>query len=578
MKQNFDEIVTKNDEFFLPLQELEESLFYWAQHKLGLHKQFAQTQGEYMYRMEDFPESWHNFMISSYFVSKVIFDQQTFKKYVKSESENLSPAAERMLKTWKKEKPVWSAFTAEKTEDSEFFYITDIFTGDKRLLYSKGVNEELKKPGDRNTVFICALLHNGECWSTYGIVRRYIGLTQNDFHFLVNFMERKLFLSKGLNSIINKFYARFFQIDRFMNLPLQYNGKILLEECWSELELEDFEPEVYFDVMDVINQYENCIHLSLKQKAANVPGAELFYDKTNNNALLTANTREDFANLASELNREYELDTAPDNIISINLYSIMTGSMDYNLPLVHWGSLFPADEVDSTEAADELMAGMNRILKEKLDADNTGREYDIDKRAEELGLDAEISGQIEGLLKQIEDKYSVPGIKGGVEYQVPPPVLRTRFTDSLRDSSIFDLETGPATYREFRKETESYFPDKLYLEIQEYIESSFIDEFEEYGRTVMNSFFYIFCQKQDEFVKVKDYAAETLKLFGHVILSNLELSIQSFTEIFSYIISDDLSDAGLITLQTEPSESALERGNYKIKPSAFYKKLISLKS
>ena len=363
---NYSEIRKNNTHFFRNLKEIEDLILNWGMNKLKLDKLFIKNHGKYMDKMEDFPEEWHNLMMLGYFSSRILFDPQIFNKFYKTVKNELSPSEELMLKTWKKTPPVWSVFKAERTEEDDFFTTTDIFTGEEKLLLSNSIDEKLKRPGVKDSPFLCALMFNGSCWATYGIVRQYIGLTEKDLNFLPGFIEKETFNSKGLNGIIIKFYAMFFTIDRFMEIPLTYTGEEMLETCWSELNLEDFIPDEYLNEMDKISESGDYVHL-IQKKERGIPGYELFFNRKTNDALLTANTKTDYINLINTLNREYTLDTEADAEISMNLFIALRSYMDLNLPYDKWISHFPEELKDVDSEKDEFLDKINLLLREKID-------------------------------------------------------------------------------------------------------------------------------------------------------------------------------------------------------------------
>ena len=573
---NYNEIRKNNTQFFRNLKEIEDLVLNRGMNKLKLDKIFMKNHSDYMDKMEDFPEEWKNFMILGYFFSQIIFDPQSLNKFNRTVKNELSPSEELMLKTWKKTPPVWSVFKAEKTDEDDFFTITDIFTGEEKLLLSQSVDDKLKYPGGKDSLFLCALLFNGSCWATYGLVRQYRGLTEKDMNFLPVFIDKKTFNSKGLNGIINKFYAMFFTIDRFMEIPLTQSGEEILETCWSELNLEDFIPEDYLNEMNKISESGDFVHM-IQKKESGVPGYELFYNRKTNDSLLTANTKTDYKNLINILNREYTLDTKADAEISMNLFIALRNYMDFNLPCDKWISHFPEEYKNYDPEKEEFLDNINLLLREKLDASNNGRDYDLKKRADEMGIEPEMLDEIEKVIKKVDDKIAVPDIEGGIEYDVPPPVKRKLFTGSLRDSSLFSINPGELSFRYFIESVNNDFSKDFYSELPEVIDNSFVEEFEEYGRTIMNTFFYILCQKKSEWITAKDYAAEILKLFGHVILPGLQSSVKDFIEDFTYIICEELVPSGIIEIETAPAEQTREKGRFLIRASRFFNSYISLK-
>ena len=168
-------------------------------------------------------------------------------------------------------------------------------------------------------------------------------------------------------------------------------------------------------------------------------------------------------------------------------------------------------------------------------------------------------------------------LKGEIEYDVPPPVKRKLFTRGIRDSRLFSINQGELSFRYFMESVNNEFSEDFYKDLPEVIDDAFNEEFEEYGRTVINTFFFILCQKKNEWIMAKDYAAEILKLFGHVILPGLQLSFREFVDIFTYMICEELVPLGIIDIETPPAEQTREKGRFLIRASRFFNSYISLK-
>ena len=161
MKPDYRKLETESKDFLQPLNELEEFAYQYAIEKLDAQKNFMKNHAVYMDKMSDYPEKWQNMMMYGYLFSKVIFDPLVLKKFFKAVRSELPPRAENMLKTWKVIQPVWSIFTVSKTDNPDFFTATDSITGEDRLLYSRGIKEELKNPGADSHPFLCALFYTG---------------------------------------------------------------------------------------------------------------------------------------------------------------------------------------------------------------------------------------------------------------------------------------------------------------------------------------------------------------------------------------------------------------------------------
>lgn len=574
---NYEKIISTSKDFFRELENLEDRAVAWVNRKFKLDKVFKKKHGPYMDKMTDFPEGWAQMMILGYYFSRVFFDPENLKKFFRAHKEDLSPGEEKMVSVWKKNPPVWSLFTVEAEEHPGFYRIRDILTEETRLLYSPGVRGRLRETGHREAPFLCALLYNGECWSTYGIIRGYLGLTGEDFRFLVSFMDSRLFDAQGLNGIINEYYARFFTIDRVMEIPgVVFQGEPL-EICWTETVLEDFSPGNYPDLFKAVEEAGEYFHCVGKNRGPGPPEFELFINTADGNALLFANTRSSYSRLTESLMPDYSLSGEPEAAVSMTLTIVMERDMDYMLPYTRWMELFGKDEKDGAADEDDSLARMNELLRGMTEAENTGAKFDAEAECERLGLDPAVVPQIRQMFEKMHKRSAVPDVEGGVDYPVPPPAVRRHFIEGLKKSTIFTLDAGPGSYRLFQELKDDDFEDEDYAYIPDILEDAFVEEFDSYGLTVMNTFIYILCHAGKRWVLLKDVAAEIIKLFGHVILPGLDMSAKDFIHDLSTVIRIDLVPLGLIDIETEPAEATMRKGQYNIKASAFFLAYIGLK-
>lgn len=574
---NYEKILSTSKNFFRELENLEDRAVAWGNRKFKLEKVFKKKHGPYMDKMSDFPPEWANMMIMGYYFSHVFFDSENLKKFSRAYWEELSPSEEKMVSVWKKNPPVWSLFTVEAEEHPGFYMIRDILTGETRLLYSLGVRDKLRQPGYRECPFLCALLYNGECWTTYGIIRGYLGLTAEDFRFLISFMDSRLFTAKGLNGIINAYYARFFTIDRLMEIPRIVFRDEPLMNCWTETVLEGFSPGTYPNLFTAVEEAGVYLRCFGKNREPGPPQFELFFNTSDGNALLFATTRSSYSRLTEGLIQDYSLSKEPEAAVSMNLTIVMQRDMDYMLPFTRWNKLFEGDEKDDETGEDDSLARMNELIRGMTDAKNTGAKYDAEGECERLGLDPAVVPQIRQLFEKMDKRFAVPEVEGGVDYPVPPPAVRQHFIEGLKKSKLFTLHAGPDSYRFFQELKDDSIEDEDYTYIPDTLEEAFVEQFDSYGLTVMNTLIYLLCHTGKRWVPLKDVAAEILKLFGRVILPGLDISAKDFIHDLSTVVTDYPVSLGLIDIETEPAEATFRKGRYNIKGSAFFLSYIGLK-
>jgi hypothetical protein len=93
---------------------------------------------------------------------------------------------------------------------------------------------------------------------------------------------------------------------------------------------------------------------------------------------------------------------------------------------------------------------------------------------------------------------------------------------------------------------------------------------EEISFILMNSFFWILFYKGRDWLPVRSYAIEMLKLFPHPLISAYP-EPEAFIEAFSVFTRKILCTRGICSLKARPKPVEIRRGTYAIKGSdAFY--------
>ena len=161
---------------------------------------------------------------------------------------------------------------------------------------------------------------------------------------------------------------------------------------------------------------------------------------------------------------------------------------------------------------------------------------------------------------------------------VPPPALRRGFRDYLDHSSVFfacDDEEAFETFCAFSGA--SHASDLDIGELAGYISDLFVDAFgENSGLTIMNTLFYQMIHVGDQWIPVRSYALEILKLFHHVLLPDLKTDMEGFISRLSRFVLRKLCTNAICEVRSKPSKEDLERGTYPISSTVFFTDFLEL--
>ncbi|MBI9107240.1 MAG: hypothetical protein JEZ04_10905 [Spirochaetales bacterium] len=561
----------------LNLENIELRVLSWGTRKLKLDKLFDKVNEDFMYSFEKFPEAWTGLMYSEFFMTKVLANPVNFNKFHKAERDEFSPSEEHLLKLWRKEPPVWSLFLADQAGKKNEFEITDYFTGEKRSLFSPAVNDFYKEEANGCRPFLAFLVRAEAGWETYGIVRHYKSYRFEDFTGFISFLDQPLFEKEGLTGIISKYFAGFLAIDRGMELPeIEIKGEPACL-CWSEIMLPDFDPAVFKNELRLSAQEDDFFKFVPYESTPDAYNFELYFEKDTEEVCMVSTFRRGYDELVSIIGREYVLDPEPDYCFSLNFYATMLTETDVEPSLNEWFEIFLEAKAEEEEDAyyDEVLDDINDLFADAAKAYSNGEEFDFENRASQLGLSSDIALEVQ----QLADKFSAGNsieIEGGFEYPVPPPAKRLQFDLEFDRQQLFLYSYGKETEELFFKSVDEQYDESDYVELDAVIEEEFFLAFEDSGTPIMNSWFYMMCHKHDQWISVRDYAVEILKLFGHIFLPMLETDNKGFITELSRFAAVELKALGLIDIEAAPRLSKVDDGNYKIKPSKLFRSFIHL--
>lgn len=121
------------------------------------------------------------------------------------------------MKHWKEKPFFWSAFTIEKCYKNNMFTIVDIFTGDRKLLVSKDIEELLPEAGN-DSIFLSMMFSNGSCVQTAGIPLL-TALSSHDLSIAFSFLNSHdaSFVTK--EKITQEVLLNYFIVGHIANIP-----------------------------------------------------------------------------------------------------------------------------------------------------------------------------------------------------------------------------------------------------------------------------------------------------------------------------------------------------------------------
>ncbi|MBF9015973.1 MULTISPECIES: hypothetical protein [unclassified Oceanispirochaeta] len=397
--KSYQNIKDESEEFSDRLELLEDRAISWGFRKYKLDKVFIREQGPFMDRFQNFPEGYQEFMATSWLFTRIITDPALLQKFARSAREELFPPQNALLKTWKKSIPFWSIFIIENRLEKDVFRIRDVIKEKSYLCCSGSLEQNhleiLKHSQPVITTLIPLNSEEEGHVASYGMLRFYKGFKAKDLVRLYRFMEGQLGTGSSFSSFVLRHYARFFQIDNYMETPVVMHREHRMERIFSEIHLPGFDPSLLTVPMDT-KEDQPFIRLRLKDRSLPLSG-EILYNRESEDIFLSSFSRTGYEELRVALS-SYPIPEEPDFHLPISLYLALEKDMELDLPDDPWKDVFGEEEADK-ETSPELES-INILMGEAVTAQNRGESFDLYTRGKELGL---LSENIDALKKVFDN-------------------------------------------------------------------------------------------------------------------------------------------------------------------------------
>ena len=581
---NYEEIKEVVQTFSKGFDGVEYLIMEWGREKASLRKPLKKIlsfddDGRY-------PAEYGSQSAANYLISLVLTNPKTIKWMHTTNDAFLTSRAKQVLSFWYKQPAFWCFFAVKEILKDDFLKIEDLLTQKTHLLYSPGICGMQKEGTTRNKHYLCLMLPNGECLQTVGILR-FNSLFPSDLLFYCSLFES----DSSLDTVINNHYSKFFMLDEISTMPVVMHNEHQMKYIWHQFTLPTFDISRLKGVWKT-KQLGTQIQYSIQEMDESLPdemvtidlpimGATIYRENTTGEMGLHANTEASYRLFASLLNKSYpELALPKKPAISFSMSLLLVlGKMDFSVPWNQFKELHKLSEEPDEKDAD--LEKTNLLLKQYMQAKNSGKAFDVQAFCKQEDLDIE---EAKAVIQVVEKQYekNVPSFTVAPKdksfelsgWPVPPPALRHRFTSGLCNSKIFKLNENSETHKQFELITGKDYID----EIEEdglclFVENLFTNHLDldyDLSFTLMNSFCWILYYKGNDWIPVRSYAIEMLKLFTYPI-TRLYPDPEQFIEEFSQFTRRILCTRGVCVTSSAPRAAEIKKGTFVIKGTdAFY--------
>ncbi len=570
--------------------EVEGHIMDWGRNKKDLKKPIRQIMD--LDINPRYPEGYGNMSAGNFLISLVLTDPKAIKRLRMKHEAVLVSNTIQVLSFWEKNPGFWCYFSIKEKLQDDFLTIVDLLSGEEHLLYSSGISGMQKSGESRNRHYLCLMLDNGECLQTAGILR-YNSLSVSDFLFYCGLFAPE----KDLDSILNTHYSKFFMLDEISTLPVVMHRGNQVLYTWQPFTLENFDitslggkwsikekgSQISYSLEKPDETMMEVPHGDLLELDFPAMSFTLYRDTSTASMAINTTSLISYSIIAALLTRSYPtlvLPKDPEVAISMALFSLLS-HMDLDLPWSRFQEVRDSkEEVQDESFGRDDMAKTNALLRQYMQALNSGKSFDAHAYSKKSGLPLEM---VEDVIQSLQNVYTrnmptfeVPAEDAKYElsgWPVPPPATRRHFTDSLGEVDFFVFDEGPNTLDAFNALTKGLYKDDFFdIGLLEFIEDMFLETFDDdnLAYTLANSFLWILFYKGRQWVPVRSYTIEMLKLFPFSIKEAYP-DAETFIETFSTFTKKVLCPKGICSLSARPKIEETKKGTYTIKGSeAFY--------
>ena len=554
---------------------IEGLIMEWGRTKNALKKNLK----EILSSKESAAPEYGSFSAGNYLLSLVLTNPKEMKQLATQNETFLSTAAKQTLSYWQEHPAFWLFFSIQELHKNNFITIKDLESGEEHLLFSKGIVDMQRKEETRNKHYLCLMLPNGKCLQTCGIIR-YNALTPTDLLYYLSCFDAK----GTLNSVINDYYPTFFKLDGISNIPVIYHKKEPMQFIWQRFQVTDFtisrlsgtwETKIagnlrsYSLIPDTDSSTETS-EISLLEN-----NATLYHDtQTGELAISTLllSTYTVFSTLLMHAYPQLTLPSQPETAISMVLMPLLE-ELKFDVAWAHFSSI-----MQRKKESNPKLAIFDRLLNAYTKDRNEGKRFDVKKFCKETGMDR---SEAETMVSMLDAKFeqTLPSFKVAPEdkpyelsgYPIPSPVQLRPFASGLDEAAVFDYDDDDTVYAQFEALTQGSFEKELEdIDLVEFTETLFTDAFGFHlGYTLMHSFFWILHYKGFDYLPVRSYALEILKMFPYPLGQAFPES-EEFIETFSRFTKKGLCTRGFCQLKSRPTQAETVKGTYLIKATDLF--------
>ncbi len=565
---------------------------------------------------KDFPQITDS-ALKHFLYSAVFTNRRQITEFIKAYSSTLSPEALEALKLLHNEPMEWVIFRVEKNHGKGNFRVFDHLAGGFQLSVPQGSFRE-KLATNMERLFASLIFSIDNEWYSFTLPQL---LPNLEFHEILQFFEivDSDSISGGdITTFVKNNYLQFFLFYSMYPSWEKVDSGGATHFFWGEFLVEQFEADlllgewveketVYgynqFFYSGISDKEIKSLDLSPQLYETNKLTEKEFWDHSTHHGIII------YWDEITE--RGYFRAHSPSGLALVQLvldasFELIDFSLQWGFPdrLFAWISFYGTSMAPWSFIIDEpepFFRDINEIDHTYTNVDyetavkymdDIAAAYYVDKVvdwkvwAHKHALQLDLAERLykDFLIFNREEYPTTPIAESEQAHRInyPLPSVETMLLFKRRlDSgeSFFLINENPEVISIFNTYTNNRHAVPLdHAGLDIFFAQLFEDKFgEREGVFLINALFYILASSPDTSHSVRGLALELIHLYGHIFLKTMALEAQKFITIFSRFVITELCPSALLeVINKRPSFSEVANGDFRVKPSVFFRKFIEL--
>lgn len=380
---------------------IDDFLIYYCDEREGLSEHFVKKLAQFRSIVLALPENWPAWAMSQYVAFRLFRKNGFAQQYINHAAILSRNSDEKELLSYQIAHPWRYTFCSVKNSPTRnFFEMVDVLTNEEFLLYSPGLEDNLKQQGPMQ-MFFYLIGFNGECWQTYGPHAYFRGLIPSDLLFYAKQIDPDIVFMNQIPALIDRDPLPWALLLKSGEVPLTFHKDDMVIMNTSEYQEENFEPDIYEDAFKIEKKYP-LYQMSLKRWNCFPHFAAAYYHKKKKRLILFAMTDRGYLKLIEAFKQKgYDLPGNPENRVTLAMHHTAQEILGREILLNPYEKSFmePVNQKDSAQ-----LEKVNKFIKLLMDAHNSGSTIDIEGFADASGVNSDNAHQIAQQVMKTIDK------------------------------------------------------------------------------------------------------------------------------------------------------------------------------